>query len=256
MNASQFKSFGTLLALSLGACALSGCAEPLTYSKDFQRNGITQYNSGDYLDAAGSFKASARQDPTNYQTQYYLGRCYEQVGDDESAIEAYRLCLKLRPQMPAGRADVAMRERVLSRVSALIARSQSAETELNSLQAEAAASKSVEDYRIVARVFALRGDADSAIDSYRKGLECEDDNFILTKEFGLYLVKINQTTAAADILRKAWNLDSSDPQVAMALRGLGVSGAQLAVSSTTIEQSSPAPAASGSGWDAIVAPRD
>src|ERR1700722_5994916 len=112
------KSLGLFLA---AACFSAGCAEPLTFSHDFKREGLAQYNRGEYIDAGGSFKAAARQDPTDYQTQYYLGLTSEKNGQFHSAVEAYKLCLKLRTQTPAGRFDIAMRDRVTSRMAALIA---------------------------------------------------------------------------------------------------------------------------------------
>ena len=245
----------SLLTLTVGMSLLAGCAEPLTYSQDFKREGLRQYNTGDYLAAAGSFSAAARQDPTDYHTQYYLGRSYEQIGDYQLAMESYRLCLKLRPIMPAGRADIAMRERVFSRLAILIARHDTTDSEINALQQQAVDSQTGDEYRLIARVFALRGDADSAIDCYRRAFARDEENFDLAKEYGLYLVKIDQTTAAADVLRKAWALNSADPQVVKTLRELGVTDAQLVGSSTTIEQA-PEPVTGQSAWDATVSPRD
>jgi Tfp pilus assembly protein PilF len=247
--------FLSLISLALGVSLLAGCAEPLTYSQDFKREGLRQYNTGDYLSAAGSFEAAAKQDPTDYHTQYYLGRCYEQTGEYQLAMEAYRLCLKLRPIMPAGRADVATRERTLSRLAILIAHHDTTDSEINALQQQAVDSQSGDDYRLVARVFALRGDADTAVDCYRRAFARDEENFDLAKEYGLYLVKIDQTTAAATVLRKAWALNSSDAQVVQTLRGLGVTDAQLVGSSTTIEQA-PEPVTGQSAWDAQVSPRD
>jgi Flp pilus assembly protein TadD len=252
---SRFKVLGGLLAAGIGAGLLVGCAEPLTYSHDFKREGFREFNQGDYVNAAGTFKAAARQDPTDYQTQYYLGLSLERNGDYDTAIAAYRLCLKLRPQMPAGRMDIGMRERCTARLASVIAKESFADTEIDAIEREAAAERSAQDYRLVARIFALRGDADSAVDNYRHAMAVSDDDFILTKEYGLYLVKINQTVEAAAVLKKAWKLDPSDRVVASNLRGLGVTDAQLVVSSTTIEEPAQAPP-SGSAWDSVTAPRD
>jgi Tfp pilus assembly protein PilF len=251
---SSSKRLGRWLAVATVACLLAGCSDMLTYSQDFKRVGMRQYNRQQYEDAAGSFAAAAKQDPTDYQTQYYLGRCYEQTGQPQLAIAAYRLCLKLRTLMPAGRADIATRERVISRLAMLIAHLPYPDAQINDIEQQAKAQNSAQDYRLLARVFALRGDADSAVDCYRRAVSFSDNDFTLEKEYGLYLLKINQTAQAARVLKLAWQMDSSDQQVVRLLRGLGVTDSQLVVSSTRMNsQSFPTPR---TAWDVEIAPRD
>jgi Tfp pilus assembly protein PilF len=248
------RSFVASIVLASAACVLAGCAQPLSYSQDFKHEGIRQYNSGEYLAAAGSFKASARQNPADYQTQYYLGLTEEKNGESQSAIEAYRLCLKLRPATPAGRFDVAMREKVLNRLAPLIAHTEPADPEINALQQEAAADRSPDDYRLLARVFALRGDADSAMTSYRSGFSVAPDDFLLAKEYGFYLLKVNQPAEGTRVLKLAWQIDSSDRQVDQTLRDLGVGNAQLVVSNSRIENE---PLATPeTAWDVSTAPKE
>jgi Tfp pilus assembly protein PilF len=254
MTRSTLRSFIPYTLLLAAAALIAGCAEPLTYSQDFKHEGLRQYNSGQYIDAAGSFKAAAKQDPTDYQTQYYLGMSEEKNGEFQSAVGAYRLCLKLRIQMPAGRQDIEMREKVLNRMAGLIARGDFADTEIDAIQKEAAATHSAEDYRLLARVFALRGDADSAVESYRTGFSFVPDDFQLAKEYGLYLLKLNQTAEGTRILKLAWQLDGHDRQVATTLAALGVTTSQLWVSSTKIE--SEPPSTPQTAWDVDTTPRD
>ena len=241
-------------ALFAGASLIAGCAEPLTYSHDFKHAGLAQYNRGEYLDAAGSFQAAAKQDPTDYYTQYYLGLSREKSGQFESAVTSFRLCLKLRTQTPAGRQDVAMREKALAQLAPIIARGDFADPEINAIQKEAAAEHLSEDYRLLARVYALRGDADSAVSSYKDGFTYSPDDFTLAKEYGFYLLKINQTAEGTRILKKAWQLDSTDRQVASALRELGVTDSQLIVRSDRIEANEPQTTPQ-TAWDAQIAPK-
>jgi Tfp pilus assembly protein PilF len=254
MFGKSIRSITGLVVIGAFAGLLAGCADTLTYSQDFKHNGLRQYNRGEYIDAAGSFKAAAKQDPTDYQTQYYIGLCEEKNGEPQSAVGAFRLCLKLRIQMPAGRADIAMREKVLAHLAPLIARGDFADPEINSIQQEAAAEHSSEDYRLLARIYALRGDADSAVTSYKSGLNFAPDDFALTKEYGFYLLKLNQTGEGTRMLKQAWQLDPTDKQVAMALRELGVTDAQLIVRSDRIEGTEPQ-ATPQTAWDASIAPR-
>jgi Tfp pilus assembly protein PilF len=242
--------------LFISACLLAGCAEPLTYSQDFKRDGLRQFNSGEYVNAAGSFKAAAKQNPTDYQTQFYLGLSYERTGDFQLAVESYKLCLKLRTQMPAGRADVAMREKVINRLAALIAHGNFVEPEINAIAQDAQTDKSSDEYRLLAHIFALRGDADSAVTAYRQALIYSDNDFALTKEYGLYLVKIDQTAEGTRILKTAWQMNPSDRQVVQTLRQLGVTDAQLIVRSDRIEEQAADTSTPKTAWDVATEPKD
>jgi len=84
--------YRAILAAFIGGAALlsiTGCADMLTYAKDAKRDGIQQYNDGKYADAVGSFKNAARQDPTDPDTEYWLGLSFEQNKDYHEAIVAY-----------------------------------------------------------------------------------------------------------------------------------------------------------------------
>jgi Tfp pilus assembly protein PilF len=238
------------LLLAAGLIAtfqLMGCStEPLTYSRDFQHQGIDQYNRGEYTDAEGSFTASTKQDPTNYTAQYYLGSCYEITGQFHQAVVAYKLCLNLLTQTPAGRANLALHDQAFDRLASLLGKSDAAGPEIDTLETQATNSNSAEDYRLLARVYTLRGDPDSAIDRYHRALAIAPDDFRLNKEFGLYLASLDQTSQAATVLRRAYHLDSSDKEVLQALQQLGVSQSQL---------SGATPAATP-GMDSVSAPRD
>jgi Tfp pilus assembly protein PilF len=235
---------------------LSGCADPLTYSQDFKREGLRQFNRGQYLDAAGSFQAAAKQDPTDYQTQYYLGLSYEKTNDYQLAVEAYSWCLKQRTQTPNGRFDVAMREKVITRLSGLIARSTHGEPEIDAIQQAAAADRSPDEYRLLARIYALRGDPDSAVDSYRRALSFAPDDALLSKEYGFYMLKINQLAEATRLLKISYDANSSDRQVARTLQELGVTDSQLNVSSTRIEEQAADTTPPQSAWDMATTPKD
>jgi tetratricopeptide (TPR) repeat protein len=248
------KSLGLFLA---AACFFAGCAEPLTFSHDFKREGLAQYNRGEYIDAGGSFKAAARQDPTDYQTQYYLGLTAEKTGQFHSAVEAYKLCLKLRTQTPAGRFDIAMRDRVTSRMAALIAHSDDPTPEINEIAVVAARDKDSEEYRLLARIYALRGDPDSAVDSYRRAFSYGDGDANLAREYAFYLLKIDQVSEGTRVLKIAWRLDPSDRQVARTLKELGVTDSDLVVSDVRIENPPVQAAATpASAWDTVTAPKD
>ncbi|HMB94416.1 MAG TPA: tetratricopeptide repeat protein, partial [Tepidisphaeraceae bacterium] len=78
----------SILSLLIGG--LAGCADVVTYSYDAQHQGMKLYEQGDYANAAGAFRNSTRQMPTNYESQYYLGACYDQLGQYQQAIAAFK----------------------------------------------------------------------------------------------------------------------------------------------------------------------
>ena len=242
MSKFNYRALGLALGIAAGVF-VAGCGSDsmMTYSQDFKRQGIRDFNDAQYVKAAGDFEAAAKQNPADYQTQYYLGICQEQNGEYHQAVQAYSLCLKLRVTTPAGRADQAVREKCTARLARLIAGSDLADPEINSLQAQADADHSPDDYRLLARIFAIRGDADSAVVSYRKATSYADDDASLMKEYGLYLLKINQTTEATKVLKDAYHMQPADREVVAALHGLGVTDDQLDPSPVHLQEP-PAPA--------------
>ena len=76
------------LACALIVGGLAGCAssDVVTFSKDARREGIAKYEAGQYGDASGSFRNATRQNPRDYRSHYYLGACYEQMGQHQQAI--------------------------------------------------------------------------------------------------------------------------------------------------------------------------
>ncbi|HTW94924.1 MAG TPA: tetratricopeptide repeat protein [Tepidisphaeraceae bacterium] len=202
----------------LGSLLLMGCGtDMLTYSHDYQHEGLKEYNNGDYVDAIGAFTAASKQDPADYQTQYWLGQCYEQTGAYTHAVLSYRLCLTLIQQSPRGRMDVQTHTEAFDDLANLIGRNDNAEAEIDSLTSEASTTKSAEDYHLLGRIFTIRGDPDSALDNYRHAIILDPDNFALNKEFGLYLLKMNQTQEAQQVLQHAHDLNPDDSEVNQSL---------------------------------------
>ena len=207
-----------LTAGLLGSFFAMGCGtELLTYSHDFQREGLKQYDSGDYVDAIGAFTAAAKQDPADYHTQFYLGQCYEQTDSFHQAVLAYKLCLALIQQSPAGRMDIATRDKAFDALANLIGKDVAPDAEIEVIATDASTQQSAEDYHLLARIFTVKGDADSALDNYHHALILEPDDFRLNKEFGLYLLKMSQTQQATQVLEHAHDLNPTDKEVNDAL---------------------------------------
>src|SRR6266536_5837007 len=73
---------------------LAGCGQDIiNHSDSTRKEGIEQFESRNYADAAGTFRNAARQDPRDYRSLYYLGASYEKLNQHHQAIEAYKASL-------------------------------------------------------------------------------------------------------------------------------------------------------------------
>jgi tetratricopeptide (TPR) repeat protein len=210
------------LSIALIAITLAGCADIITYSKDSRKEGLKLYSEQQWADAAGAFRNAARQNPLDYKSYCYLGDCYEQLGQHQEAIHAFRTSLEVMSKDIDGRYDIAFRQGVLNGLASAIAKCDQRDTEINDVENRAQTNNSAEEYFILGKIFAFRGDPDSAIDSYNHAMLTDPNNFFIAKEYGLYLVQLHQNDKAELPLRKAYSLKQDDEQVNNALRNIGV----------------------------------
>jgi Tfp pilus assembly protein PilF len=199
-----------------------GCADVVTYSRDSEREGIKLYQQGDYGNAAGAFRNSTRQNPRNYLSYYYLACCYDHLGQYQQAIANYRTARQTINLTLEGKEDNATRQNILNGLAGAIAKSDQRDIETDEAVKEAQTKQSAEAYLLLGKVYALRGDADSAIDAFNRANLLEPNNFLVVKDYGLYLERIGQRQRAEGVLRRAYSLDSTDQQVNAALRRIGV----------------------------------
>jgi Flp pilus assembly protein TadD len=216
------RSLGHVCGLSL--LMLVGCAgsDMVTYSRDAQRAGVKQYNEGNFAEAAGAFKNAARQNPRDYRNYYYLGASYEQMGQWQQAVHAYKTSRSIINISMAGKDDSDFRMRIINGLGRSIARSDLSDAELNAAVSEAEQRASGESWFVVAKIHAFGGDADSALDAYNRASLLEPNNFLILKDYGLYLEQLGQSQKATVPLRRAFALNNQDEQVLQALRRSGV----------------------------------
>lgn len=217
-------------ALALGFCGLSlglaGCGSDfITYSAESRQRGIELYNAGSFADAAGSFTTALRQDPRDYQSHYYLGRSYESLGQQHQSVQAYRTALDVMEQSLVGREDAAFRQKVLDGLASAAAKGNNHDLELAALKSKQ--EPTAEDHFILAKIYRIHGDADSAIDEYGKASQGDPGSLPVAREFGLYLVQLGQPQRAGAQLSRAYALQKKanrpdDPEVIAGLRQVGV----------------------------------
>jgi tetratricopeptide (TPR) repeat protein len=212
------------LAASASVLAISivGCGDMITYSHEAKAQGISQYDDGHYAEAAGSFRNAIRQDPTDPSSAYWLGMSYEQTNSWHEAIDAYKTCLRLIQNPKSTPADTDLYNNAFDHLASVVSKTDISDTEIDATTKIALADKASEQYRLLGRIMRYRGDADTALDDYRRAVRLSPDNYAATKELGIYLEKLSQNQEAADVLRTAYRENQSDKEVNDALRQIGM----------------------------------
>jgi tetratricopeptide (TPR) repeat protein len=211
-------------AAVLSSMLLAGCTSStlLSSPSDSRREGEQLYREGSYGEAAGSFKTAIRRNPRDYQSQHHLARSYEQMGQHQQAIAAYKASLDTAKLTLEGRENKPFRLMTLDGLAGVIAKHDAKDVELDLLEQKAKGGSSAENWFVVAKVYRLRGDVDSALSAYNRATLMDPKEFAIVKEYGLYLEQIGQTPKATQSLRKAYALNNTDADVNAALRRVGI----------------------------------
>ena len=219
MNTQSSKS---LFALILAAAIIAGCQqEIISRNPKMRAQGIKDFEEGNYADAAGSFKDAVRSDPRDYRSQYYLAQCYENLKQYQQAIQAYKASLDAQPRTLVGQQDNAQRIRTSEALAVCISKSDNRDAEINALEASAKAGNN-NDWLLLAMIYKNRGDADSALDAFNRAYLNTPKDFVIVKQYGLYLEQVGQKPKAAQTLKRAYTLNQNDEQVNDALRRLNI----------------------------------
>jgi tetratricopeptide (TPR) repeat protein len=203
--------------LSLGLFA--GCADVVTYANDARRDGLKNMKDGNTVDAAGSFRNAVRQDPRDYKSYYYLGQCYDEMGSQNQAVQAYRSGLDVMNITVEGREDRKFRLQTIDALAASLAKSG---VRTFDTQAAAGKSKPAEQKFITAKAYRHLGDADNALANYQQASLLDPNDVAIAKEYGLFLEQTGQADQARPVLKRAYAMDMKDQEVAAALRRVGV----------------------------------
>ena len=213
-------SIGFALAAAL---FVGGCQQEIISSNPRARTqGIKEFSEGNYADAAGSFRNAIRSDPRDYKSQFYLGQSYEQLTQYQQSIQAYKASLDAQPRTLAGREDQAQKIQTIEALASVISKSDQRDAEVNAIESAARQNNRPQDYLLLAKICQNRGDADSALDAYNRAFIIDPKDFVLAKEYGLYLEQVGQKKKAEQTLRKAYAMNANDMEVNEALRRLNV----------------------------------
>lgn len=218
------RSIRNLVAVALvggtvfGAIGCAGTSNLLTYSKDAREKGLKQYRAHDYENAAGSFRSATRQDPRDYKSFYFLGASYDAMGSHQQAAQAYQSAIKVMDLTLEGQKDKDFRAQAIQGLGASLAKGHAQTAEVAMPQP---GKRPAEDAWLRGLVFRHSGDADAAVEAYTAAALQAPNDFHIAKDFGLYLEELGQTRQADLQLRRAYQLNSRDEQVAAALRRTG-----------------------------------
>ena len=203
---------------ALAAVGCTGTSSMLTYATDAREKGLKQYKAHEYENAAGSFRSATRQDPRDYKSFYFLGECYRAMGSNQQAAQAFQSSLRVMDLTLEGRQDKPFRAQAIQGFGAALAQGHDKTVEIAMPQP---GKRPAEDAWLRATVFRHSGDADAAAEAYTAAALQAPNDFYIAKDFGLYLEELGQTRQADIYLRRAYQLNSTDEQVANALRRTG-----------------------------------
>jgi tetratricopeptide (TPR) repeat protein len=210
------------IGLSIALLLATGCGSVVTFSKVSREKGIEQYNAGQYTEAEGAFADAIRQNPRDYVSHTYLGLLYDRQKQYTNALAHYRTSLDVQPLTQKGLEDADFRAKTLTAQADTLAKIPDNDRSVNDLTAKAAASTSGEEAYQLARIYAGRGDADSAVAAYNQAAQQAPGKFYIVKAQGLYFIRQGLKPQAEQALRQAYRLNDQDPEVNAALRTLGV----------------------------------
>jgi tetratricopeptide (TPR) repeat protein len=218
-----------LVAVAVGSTlATVGCqtntatGEQQILLDNSRKQGITLYKAGNYTDAVGAFQNAVRTDPRDYQSLYYLGMSYDALKSYQQAIGAFNSSLDMIQRDRQGKLDKSFRTKILDGLASSIAKSDNREREIATIVSRATARENAQDWMILAKTYRNMGDADAAMDAYNRANKLEPRNFIIAKDYGLYLEGTGQNAKAEAMLKTAYRLDPDDAQVNDGLRRLGI----------------------------------
>lgn len=92
----------TLAAMFVIAASLSMSSGALADS-NFLKQGIADFNAGNYTDASGHLGAALSTDFNNSVLHYYLGNCYVHMKQRDAAIREFRIAYALDPDKDVGK---------------------------------------------------------------------------------------------------------------------------------------------------------
>ena len=144
------------------------------------------------------------------------------MGQHQQAVAVYKASVYTAKLTLEGQENKQFRLLTLDGLANVVAKHDPKDVELDLLENKAKSGKVAENWFVVAKVYRLRGDVDSALDAYNRAALMDQKDFGIMKEYALYLEQVGQIPRATQSLRKAYALNNTDPEVNAALRRVGI----------------------------------
>ncbi len=97
------QSRANLGAIFLVIALSSSLCQSALADQNFLKQGIADFNAGNYTDASGHFGAALSTDFNNSVLHYYLGNCYVHMKQRDAAIREFRIAYALDPDKDVGK---------------------------------------------------------------------------------------------------------------------------------------------------------
>jgi tetratricopeptide (TPR) repeat protein len=98
------------------------------------------------------------------------------MGREQQALQSYRTAIDVLPVTVQGRDDLTFRNTAVEGYANYIAKSQSRDAELASLEEKANRTNRPTEWYVIAKTYVAMGDADNAIDAYNRALLASGSN--------------------------------------------------------------------------------
>jgi tetratricopeptide (TPR) repeat protein len=218
-----------ILMVSSFICA--GCGKPAASYDQIIKEGMAEYEAGQYADALAMFKQAAEADHERPEPSYYAGRCYMAMADrqfrEDDLPGALRYC-----DRAIGAFDAAVgafpgySRAVQAKADALKLKGENQAALEVANWAAAYVGPQAKMLILKARQYAQAGDIDNAQLTFQQAVSIEEKNPAAHAELGLFYMRCGNRTKAIESLQRAYDLDPGSPGVLAALAKLGASANQ------------------------------
>lgn len=190
----NFKNFSKIsLAFVVILCLFLGCSRK--DDEHYNRLGVNYLKNGQHKYAIAALITAIKQNPSNTEAHFNLGRAYKRAGKDEQAKSEFSISHRLNPNK-YNEYVKKYREKIDYEIA------------------------DTQNYSELGSAYAEKGMIDDAINAYKKSIEIEPDNARAHYSLGtLYAMKGKYSDAADEF----WMAVEIDPDMPAAHYNLGLS---------------------------------
>jgi tetratricopeptide (TPR) repeat protein len=220
-------TFALLLLLPVFGL-FGGCGKPTPSFEELIRDGLSEYDGGQFAEAIAMFKHAAEADHERPEPAYYTGLCYMAMADrqfrEDDLPGALRYC-----DRAVGAFDAAVSafpgysRAVQAKADALTLKGHSMAALEVANWAAAYVGPQAKMLILKGRQYAQAGDIDNAHLAFKQAVSVEEKNPAAHAELGLFYMRCGNKTKAIESLQRAYDLDPGSPTVVAALAKLGAS---------------------------------